>query len=49
MLETYTHLNNIAGFPRYFKIFSQSSDRKRAALLVNNDNVANQISDEDEI
>jgi hypothetical protein len=34
--EPYTILNKVTGFPKGFKIFTRGSDRKRSAIIVNN-------------
>ena len=51
--EPYTHLNNVAGFPKSYKIFSSGNGRKRSAIILTNDSIdgiaINQISDEDAI
>jgi hypothetical protein len=51
--EPYTNLNNVAGFPKSFKILSHGNGRKRSAIIVNNNNIdaikINQVSDEDGI
>ena len=50
--EPYTVLNNVAGFPKSFKIFALANGRKRSAIIVNN-NIGTiaiqQVSDEDAI
>jgi len=49
--EPYTVLNNVAGFPKSFKIFAYGNGRKRAAIIVNNNKIdavaIKQVSDED--
>jgi hypothetical protein len=48
--EPYTILNNVAGFPKGFRIFAHGRGRKRAAIVVNNaiDVIAiTQVSHED--
>jgi hypothetical protein len=48
--EPYTVRNNVAGFPKSFRIYAYGNGRKRAAVIVNNkiDAVAvKQVSDED--
>jgi hypothetical protein len=35
--EPYTTHNNVAGFPKGFKIFAHGGGRKRVAIIVNND------------
>jgi hypothetical protein len=50
--EPYTILNNAAGFPKSFRIFAHGSNRKRSAIIVNNqvDVIAiTQVSHEDTI
>jgi hypothetical protein len=37
--EPYTILNKVAGFPKGFKIFTRGSDRKRSAIILNNNNI----------
>ena len=37
--EPYTILNNVVGFPKGFRIFAYGSGRKRAAIVVNNNDV----------
>jgi hypothetical protein len=37
--EPYTVLNKVSGFPKGFKIFTSGSDRKRSAIIVNNNNI----------
>lgn len=37
--EPYTTHNNVAGFPKGFKIFAHGGGRKRAAIIVNNNDV----------
>jgi len=48
--EPYIVLNNVAGFPKSFRIFAHGNGRKRSAIIVNNkiDAIAiRQVSDED--
>jgi hypothetical protein len=49
--EPYTVRNNVAGFPKSFRIFAYGNGRKRGVVIVNNnkrDAVAvKQVSDED--
>jgi len=49
--KPYTILNNVAGFPKSFRIFAHGNIRKRSAILVNNneDDVTaiTQVSHED--
>jgi hypothetical protein len=48
--ELYTVLNNVAGFPKSFRIFAHSGGRKRSAIIINNniDTIAiRQLSYED--
>ena len=48
--EPYTVLNNVAGFPKSFRIFAHVSGRKRSAIIINNniDAIAiRQLSNED--
>jgi len=50
--EPYTIRNNVAGFPKSFKIFAYGNDRNRSAVIVNNNNkidavAIKQVSDED--
>jgi hypothetical protein len=48
--EPYTVLNNVAGFPKYFRIFASGGGRKRSAIIINNniDAIAiRQVSNED--
>jgi len=50
--EPYTILNDVAGFPKGFKIFAHGSCRKRSAIIVNNDVdviAITQVSHEDAI
>jgi hypothetical protein len=51
--EPYTILNNVAAFPKGFRIFVHGSGRKRSAIIVNNNNVdiiaITQVSHEDAI
>jgi len=51
--EPYTILNNVAGFPKSFRIFAHGSDRKRSAIIVNNNEddvmAITQVSNEDVI
>ena len=51
MQEPYTVLNNVAGFPKSFRIFACGNGRKRAAVIVNNNKIdavaVKQVSDED--
>jgi hypothetical protein len=37
--EPYTIRNNVAGFPKGFKIYSHGGGRKRAAVIINNNEV----------
>ena len=37
--EPYTVLNNVAGFPKSFRIFAHGGGRKRSAIIVNNNNI----------
>ena len=37
--EPYTIRNNMAGFPKGFKIYSHGGGRKRAAIIINNNEV----------
>ena len=37
--EPYTIFNNVAGFPKGFRIFAYGSGRKRTAIVVNNNDV----------
>jgi len=37
--EPYTILNKVAGFSKSFRIFAHGSNRKRAAVIVNNSQV----------
>ena len=37
--ELYTIRNNMAGFPKGFKIYSHGGGRKRAAIIINNNEV----------
>ena len=37
--EPYTVVNNVAGFPKTFKIFAHGNGRKRSAIIVNNNNI----------
>jgi hypothetical protein len=37
--EPYMILDNVAGFPKGFRIFSHRSGRKRVATVVNNNNI----------
>jgi hypothetical protein len=39
MQGPYTIHTNVAGFPKGFKIFANAGGRKRAAIIVNNDEV----------
>ena len=49
--EPYTVRNNVAGFPKSFRIFAYGNGRKSAAVIVNNNNIdavaVKQVSDED--
>ena len=36
--ESYTHLDKVAGFPKYMKIYAHENGRKRAVVIVNNSN-----------
>jgi hypothetical protein len=49
--ELYTICDNVAGFPKSFKIFAYGNGRKRSAVIVNNNNIdavtIKQASDED--
>ena len=48
--EPYTIRNNVAGFPKSFKIFAYGNGKKRTAVIVNNNIDAvpiRQVSDED--
>ena len=48
--EPYTVLNNVAGFPKSFRIFTHGGGRKRSSIIVNNyvDAIAiRQLSNED--
>jgi hypothetical protein len=36
VLEPYTVLNNVAGFPKSFRIFAHGGGRKRSAIIINN-------------
>jgi hypothetical protein len=51
--EPYTILNNVAGFPKSFRIFAHGSNRKRSPIIVNNNQVdviaIAQVSHEDGI
>ena len=51
--EPYTAFNNVAGFPKSFRIFAHGNGRKRSAVIVNNnfiDAIAiKQVSNEDAI
>ena len=51
--EPYTVLNNVAGYPKYFKIFSYGKGRKGSVVIVNNNKIdvvaVRQVSDEDAI
>jgi len=42
--EPYTILNKVAGFPKGFKIFTRGSDRKRSAIIVNNNDIDDQLA-----
>ena len=37
--EPYTVLNNVAGFPKSFRIFAHGGGRKGSAIIVNNNNI----------
>ena len=37
--EPYTNHNNVAGFPKEFRIFAHGGGRKRAATVVNNSDI----------
>jgi hypothetical protein len=37
--EPYTVLNNVAGFPKFFRIFAHGGGRKRSAIIINNNNI----------
>jgi len=37
--ELYTSHNNVAGFPKGFKMFAHGEGRKRAAIIINNKEV----------
>ena len=49
--EPYTVRNNVAGFPKSFKIFAYGNGKKRAAIILNNNKIdavaVQQVSDED--
>jgi len=49
--ESYTILNKVVGFPKSFRIFAHGSNRKRSAIIVNNNQVdviaITQVSHED--
>ena len=49
--EPYTQLNNVAGFPKHLKVFAHDDNRKRAAVIVNNNDidgiVISQLADDD--
>jgi hypothetical protein len=48
--EPYTVVNNVAGFPKSFRIFAHGGGRKRSAVIINNNIdaiVIRQLSDED--
>jgi hypothetical protein len=49
--EPYTLRNNVAGFPKSFRIYAYGNGRKRAAVIVNNNKIdavaVKQVSDED--
>jgi len=49
--EPYTVRNNMAGFPKSFRIFAYGNGRKIAAVIVNNNKIdavaVKQVSDED--
>jgi len=49
--ETYIGLNNVAGFPKSFRIFAHGNGRKRSAIIVNNNKIdaiaIRQVSDEE--
>jgi hypothetical protein len=51
--EPYTVHNNVAGFPKGLRIFAHGGGRKRAAILVNNNDIdvtaVTQVSHEDAI
>jgi SAM-dependent MidA family methyltransferase len=51
--EPYTVLNNVAGFPKPFKIFAHGVGRKITAIIVSNNNIdaiaIKQVSYEDAI
>jgi hypothetical protein len=51
--EPYTVVNNVAGFPKSFKIFVHGNGRKRSAVIINNNNTdaiaIKQVSHEDAI
>jgi hypothetical protein len=51
--EPYTILNKVAGFPKGFKISTCGWDRKRSAIIINNNNIdvitITQVSHEDAI
>jgi hypothetical protein len=37
--EPYTILNKVAGFPKGFNIFTCGTDRKRSAIIINNNDI----------
>lgn len=49
--EPYIVLNNVAGFPKSFRIFAHGNGKKRSAIIVNNNKIdaiaIRQVSDED--
>jgi hypothetical protein len=49
--DLYTIRNNVAGFPKSFKIFAYGNGKKRAAVIVNNNSIdavaIKQVSDEE--
>jgi hypothetical protein len=51
--EPYTIHNKVAGFPKGFRIFAQGGGRKRAAIVVNDDDIdvtaITQVSNEDAV
>lgn len=49
--EPYMVQNNVAGFPKSFRIFANGGDRKKSAIIINNNNIdaiaVRQLSNED--
>jgi hypothetical protein len=46
--EPYTVLNNVAGFPKYYRIVAHGGGRKSSAVIINIDAIViRQLSNED--